>query len=157
MHIYTTKNTIKTNLITNFLIYHIINLIIYILCTGECSNNYPKRFFPTIQYHLMEKEMATHCLENPMDREVWQAAVHGVTQSRTRLKRLSSSSSSIIWSNTCLDKDEKCHQSPSCFIFFLINPLNTVNQLPNLKYHFLHFFNNPICPSFFFQLVFSCT
>ena len=29
------------------------------------------------------------CLENPMDRGAWWAAVHGVTQSRTRLKRLS--------------------------------------------------------------------
>ena len=27
-------------------------------------------------------------LENPMDREAWQAAVRGVAQSRTRLKRL---------------------------------------------------------------------
>ena len=26
------------------------------------------------------------CLENPMDRGVWQATVHGVTQNRTRLK-----------------------------------------------------------------------
>ena len=34
------------------------------------------------------------CLENPRDREVWWAAVYGVAQSRTRLKRLSSSSSS---------------------------------------------------------------
>ena len=25
------------------------------------------------------------CLENPMDREAWWAAVHGVTKSRTRL------------------------------------------------------------------------
>ena len=30
--------------------------------------------------------------ENPMDRGAWQAAVHGVTQSQTQLKRLSSSS-----------------------------------------------------------------
>ena len=29
------------------------------------------------------------CLENPMDREAWWAAVPGVTKSRTRLKRLS--------------------------------------------------------------------
>ena len=29
-----------------------------------------------------------------MDREAWSAAIHGVAQSRTRLKRLSSSSSS---------------------------------------------------------------
>ena len=34
------------------------------------------------------------CLENSRDRGAWQAAVHGVTQSRTRLKWLSSSSSS---------------------------------------------------------------
>ena len=36
------------------------------------------------------------CLENPRDREAWWAAVYGVTQSRTRLKWLSSSSSSSI-------------------------------------------------------------
>ena len=33
------------------------------------------------------------CLENPRDSRAWWAAVYGVTQSRTRLKRLSSSSS----------------------------------------------------------------
>ena len=33
------------------------------------------------------------CLENPVDRGTWWAAVHGVTQSQTRLKWLSSSSS----------------------------------------------------------------
>ena len=48
----------------------------------------------------LEKEMATHskcsCLENPRDGGVWWAAVYGVAQSRTRLKRLSSSSSRSI-------------------------------------------------------------
>ena len=34
------------------------------------------------------------CLENPMDRGAWWAGVHGIAKSRTRLKRLSSSSSS---------------------------------------------------------------
>ena len=34
------------------------------------------------------------CLENPRDRGAWWAAVYGVAQSRTGLKRLSSSSSS---------------------------------------------------------------
>ena len=34
------------------------------------------------------------CLENPRDRGAWWAAVYGVAQSRTQLKRLSSSSSS---------------------------------------------------------------
>ena len=33
------------------------------------------------------------CLENPRDRGAWSASVYGVAQSRTRLKRLSSSSS----------------------------------------------------------------
>ena len=33
-----------------------------------------------------------------MDREAWRAAIHGVAKSRTRLKRLSSSSSSShVW------------------------------------------------------------
>ena len=36
------------------------------------------------------------CLENPRDGGAWWAAVYGVTQSRTRLKQLSSSSSSIM-------------------------------------------------------------
>ena len=34
------------------------------------------------------------CLENPKDGGAWWAAIYGVTQSRTRLKQLSSSSSS---------------------------------------------------------------
>ena len=46
------------------------------------------------------------CLENPRDGGAWWAAVYGVTQSRTRLKRLSSNSSRIwlwiyyFWSKT---------------------------------------------------------
>ena len=49
----------------------------------------------TFHFHALEKEMATHscsCLENPKDRGAWWAAVYGVTQSRTCLKWLSSSS-----------------------------------------------------------------
>ena len=38
------------------------------------------------------------CLENARDRGAWWAAVYGVAQSRTRLKRLSSSSSFSSWS-----------------------------------------------------------
>ena len=45
-------------------------------CTGEGNGN-------PLQYC---------CLENPRDRGAWWAAVYGVAQSRTRLKRLSSSS-----------------------------------------------------------------
>ena len=46
---------------------------------------------------LREKGMSSRLssgLENPRDRGAWWAAVYGVAQSRTRLKRLSSSSSS---------------------------------------------------------------
>ena len=42
---------------------------------------------------LLEKKMTTHssysCLGNPMDRGAWQAIVHGVAKSWTRLKQLS--------------------------------------------------------------------
>ena len=55
----------------------------------------------TFHFHALEKEMATHpcsCLENPRDGGAWWATIYGVAQSRTRLKRLSSSSSSILLS-----------------------------------------------------------
>ena len=49
----------------------------------------------TFHFHALEKEMATHsCLENPRDRGMCWVAVYGVAQSRTRLTRLGSSSSS---------------------------------------------------------------
>ena len=44
------------------------------------------------------------CLENPRDRGAWWAAIYGVAQSQTRLKLLSSSSSSSIfhyWTERC--------------------------------------------------------
>ena len=40
------------------------------------------------------------CLENPRGGEAWWAAVYGITESRTRLKWLSSSSSSLsLWAS----------------------------------------------------------
>ena len=80
------------------------------------------------------------CLENPRDRGAWWAAVYGVAQSRTRLKRLSNSSnrlntsakqsasSSVLSSVPCNGRQahksilnrqtEKCYSSdiriPSC-------------------------------------------
>ena len=47
-------------------------------CTGEGNGN----------------PLQCSCLENPRDRRAWWAAIYGATQSWTRLKRLSSSSSS---------------------------------------------------------------
>ena len=42
------------------------------------------------------------CLENPRDEGAWWATVYGVTQSQTRLKRLSSSSSSSSLEIACI-------------------------------------------------------
>ena len=50
-------------------------------CTGEGNGN-PLQCF---------------CLENPRDGGPWWAAIYGVSQSRTQLKWLSSSSSSLTW------------------------------------------------------------
>ena len=49
-------------------------------CTGEGNGN----------------PLQCSCLENPRDGGAWWAAIYGVTQSQTRLKRLSSSSSSVV-------------------------------------------------------------
>ena len=42
------------------------------------------------------------CLENPRDRGAWWTAIYGVTQSRTRLKQLSSSSNKFPGDTECL-------------------------------------------------------
>ena len=57
-------------------------------CTGEGNGN----------------PLQCSCLENPRDRGAWWAAVYGVAQSWTRLKRLSSSSNPHP---TFIDKDLK--------------------------------------------------
>ena len=49
------------------------------------------------------------CLENPRDRGAWWAAVCGVAQSRTRLKRLSSSSNEAVAA-----QETFCTIKPSC-------------------------------------------
>ena len=36
------------------------------------------------------------CLENPMDRGVWEAIVHGVAQSQTQLKQLSMDARQVV-------------------------------------------------------------
>ena len=56
------------------------------------------------------------CLENPRDRGAWWAAIYGVTQSWTRLKRLSSSSN--IFSREKLWGNGK--GSPRLFLFCFV-------------------------------------
>ena len=53
-------------------------------CTGEGNGN----------------PLQCSCVENPRDRVAWWATVYGVAQSRTQLKRLSSSSSSSTSEHT---------------------------------------------------------
>ena len=72
------------------------------------------------------------CLENPMDREVWQATVHRVTKSQTPLKRVSMHAcmpflllgalSSFLGRSTCTNllvlKGVGLEPSPMAFHFF---------------------------------------
>ena len=63
---------------------------------GSLSQTRLNDFTFTFHFHSLEKEMATHSSVlawNPRDGGAWWAAISGVAQSRTRLKRLSSSSS----------------------------------------------------------------
>ena len=64
------------NLPRNWLHFHFS-----LSCIGEGNGNPPQ----------------CSCLENPRDGGAWWAAVYGVAQSRTRLKRLSSSSSHRVY------------------------------------------------------------
>ena len=48
-----------------------------------------------MQWRRNSGELQCSCLENPRDGGAWWAAIYGVAQSRTRLKRLSSSSNTI--------------------------------------------------------------
>ena len=58
----------------------------------------------TFHFHALEKEMTIHssvlAWRIPGMGEPWWAAVYGIAQSRTRLKQLSSSSSSFLYSPT---------------------------------------------------------
>ena len=60
------------------------------------------------------------CLENPRDGRAWWAAVYGVTQSRTRLKRLSSyyqATLLLCFSNYSPVQDDRCiQQRPRVFL-----------------------------------------
>ena len=70
------------------------------------------------------------CLENPRDGGAWWAAVYGVAQSWTRLKRLSSSSSDL----TALQKNASCFINESTeFIEVITTRLRSYRwQLANM-------------------------
>ena len=73
-------------------------------CTGEGNGN----------------PLQCSCLENPRDGGAWWAAVCGVAQSQTGLKRLSSSSSSKSFNKSYLNRTSNLHiLPPSYFIVSL--------------------------------------
>ena len=66
------------------------------------------------------------CLENPRDGEAWWAAVSGVAQSLTRLKRLNSSSSSM---HSCNPNNSPV-SGLSLFLYHFISVFQTRKQAP---------------------------
>ena len=76
-----------------------IHLCICIICTSTFVHLY----IETIGEGSGNPQLYS-CLENPRNRGAWWAAVYGVAQSRTRLKRLSSSSSSVSILSICLSR-----------------------------------------------------
>ena len=78
-------------------------------CTGEGNGN----------------PLQCSCLENPRGGGAWWAAVYGVAQSWTRLKRLSSSSNSRI--------TRVCHKGPLTVIVTAIFYTSIANQVENVS------------------------
>ena len=81
------------------------------------------------------------CLENPRDGGAWWAAMYGVTQSRTRLKQLSSSSSSSRFM-------AKYH-----IVYFACGSVNSLRQI---NMHVLQI-NQTFKPFFIFKYYFCCS
>ena len=72
------------------------------------------------------------CLESPVDKGAWWAAVYGVAQSRTRLKQLSSSSRS----SNSHGYNESCYMRLSNFKYkvMLLTKVNCTNLYPHQQY-----------------------
>ena len=95
-----------------------------LLCIGEGNGN----------------PLQCSCLENPRDVGAWWAAIYGVAQNRTQLKRLSSSSSSI--QIICLHPYPINIVSDSIYSVFVFKNIetSTINS------------NQPIIQQLFFKL-----
>ena len=89
-------------------------------------------------------QLQRSCLENPRDGGAWWAAIYGVTESQTRLKRLSSSSSSIPHSaRLCPLNPNQCSQMPPQ------QSLRPSNRYNNLDWLYLSSHSFPPNHSFF--------
>ena len=83
------------------------------------------------QHHFHQHYQHLHPYQHPRDGGAWWAAVSGVTQSRIRLKRLSSSSSTIISTVTTVTKAIFSTEFPflSPLFFFFGVGIATVNMI----------------------------
>ena len=87
--------------------------------------------FTFIHWRRKWNPLQCSCLENPRDGEAWWAAVSGVAQSQTRLKRLSSSSSSsrVSWQCSLVSAVQQCgsavwiHVSPPSWASLPLTPI----------------------------------
>ena len=81
------------------------------------------------------------CQENPRDRGALWAAIYGVTQSRTQLKQLSSSSSmgdQSVKAETGLDMRADCWRTPTLLVVTPLDPRLLVYYLFLCSYYELY-------------------
>ena len=79
------------------------------------------------------------CLENPRDGGAWWAAVYGITQSRTGLKRLSSSSNAIINHRKSVYLSQRRY---ICIFFYLLPAMWRVTYHRLFRYSFVLCFSS---------------
>ena len=93
-------NYVNANITENMI--NVINTVVCYIC-GEGNGT-------LLQYS---------CLENPMDGGAWWAAVYGVSQSQTWLKRPSSSSSSMLYMQVVkrINLENSYHKEKDFFLF----------------------------------------
>ena len=95
------RKTFKIYSLSNVQICITVLLAMVTMVHGTSARTYNWKFVLQLHFHFSlscigkgnGNPLQCSCLENPRDGGVWWAAVCGVAQSRTRLKRLSSSSS----------------------------------------------------------------
>ena len=112
------------------------------ICSWKKSYDQPRqlikeqRHYFATKVHLvktMEKVLVTYsqysCLENPRDGGAWWAAIYGVAQSQTRLKQLSSSTSSSSRLIIAFLPRNKC-----LLISWLQSPSAVILESPKIKF-----------------------
>ena len=84
-----------------------------------------------ITYRRHSSPLQYSCLENPMDREAWQAAVHRFEQSYTQLKQLTTHACKSKWGHLAVivrKRERHQHSSASNRMSFVLS----VSNLPQL-------------------------